>query len=127
MRQREAKIMSNVDGLISVDIPIFVDCDLSLGSTGELRVVTFVSTDSDEEMTEIERSFDDIVDSLIDYYRYENESRTLHKIAKELRLYADLIEGTADHINGDSDVELDWPFESDAFDTTPPDYDQLDR
>jgi hypothetical protein len=118
-----------MDDFISVEIPVFVDSELILSGTGELKLVSFVSTDKEEEMTEIERPFDDLIDNLIDYYRYENEASSLYKIAKELHLYADLIEGTASHMNGlaDMDMDSDWPFESDALDTTTPDYDQLDR
>jgi hypothetical protein len=114
-------------GALTLEVPIYVDSDLLLGSSGELKLVSFVSSESEDALTEIEVPFDDLIDNLIDYYRFENGAKSLYKIAKELHLYASLIEGAAAHMNDDADVELDWPFESDAFDMTPPDYDELDR
>lgn len=116
--------MNKLGEVLSVEIPVYVDAVLGMSDEGDLRVAAFVSTGSEDNLTEIETSFDDMIDNLIDYYQYENKSKTLLRIARELHRYAEALETVAAHMN---EEDLHWSQEPDDFMTTSDLYDQLDK
>jgi alpha-D-ribose 1-methylphosphonate 5-triphosphate diphosphatase PhnM len=116
--------MSNTSGVLSVEMPVFVDSELGLNSSGLLKVIHYVSVGDDDDIVEIETFFDDMIDSLVESYMYENDARTLLDIASELRTYAEALEMVANYMDED---EVHWSQEPDDFMTTSDLYDELDK
>lgn len=110
--------------LLSVEIPIYVDTELAVGSNGQLQVVSFISTEDEGCVSEVETSFDDMIDSLVESFMYENDARTLLSVASDLRIHAEALEMVANYMDEDAPH---WSQEPDDFMTTSDLYDELDK
>jgi len=79
----EFLIMLNFEKRVVIPHQIKVDSELYLTSKGTLGVVTYLET-ANEDPVEVEQSFGELVDFVIDMYSDDLDAKTLHIMSGEL-------------------------------------------
>ena len=84
------------------------DFDIETDDDGQLFIVCYLCADSDETGQEIRVLFEDIIDSLIEFYESADGTRPLYTMAHELSRMAERLRTAADALEGDLFSEDDY-------------------
>lgn len=93
----------------SLSLLVTGDFDLETDDNGQLFIVCYLCADEDESGQEIRVLFEDLIESLIEFYESSDGARPLYTMAHELNRMSERLRTAADALEGDMLFEDDYP------------------
>lgn len=93
-------------GVVNVPISLSIENDFEVDAKGVLQILTLLSHNNDlhdDEFIEYRQGFDDLVDSVIEFYQTDSSNLgagQLHMMANEFARYVDRLREVAGHLEG---------------------------